>query len=362
MKNIIKITAALSAVIMLTGCGQRIEETPAEPVQTTAEAVTEATDVTEESGTDTAKVTEKAPEPVKTLTSTEEFFTIFNGADISTARIADNIDDAIKAVNEDISVSELSLENVKKAVEDNALSSSLFSFSMNGASGILPSESADGDIFACGYTLDDTEYTVVFGSDKVTTFSETSKYVNTCGEADYLAFCAERDGQIMLMPVAAGNSDCGIYGVIPVAEYMGYDMTGVASFKGIPDSFHIRITDIEDDDSGNTSIYYTIDSSFEDEIYFRCGNIFLNGEDITANIDEETSDIMKGSGYIDFNGLKINDNDALYFTGKVYSTEDNSEICSAAVACVADDDDYDNEIDDDNDPDDINDDDESYDD
>ena len=112
MKNIIKITAALSAVIMLTGCGQRIDETPAEPVQTTAEAVTEATDVTEESSTDTAKVTEKAPEPVKTLTSTEEFFTIFNGADISTGRIADNIDDAIKAVNEDNEVMMITTEGV----------------------------------------------------------------------------------------------------------------------------------------------------------------------------------------------------------------------------------------------------------
>ncbi|MGN1417586.1 MAG: hypothetical protein ACI4XF_12125 [Oscillospiraceae bacterium] len=325
-----KIVIAAAAAMLLCGCTEISEEPPhretaEETVSVTTEAVSEtsAPEVTEEEVTQTS-AEEDTPD-------SEDFFSVFEGADYKTGRIADDMDEAMMNLSDDISTAELSLESVKEIMEKDELSDTLFHFAVPHCSGVLPAQSSSGDMFA--FSCEDeegTEYAVILGSAENSDISTADRYVSTCTEVEYLGYCSEQDGQLMIMPIAAGNSQCGIYGVIPVAEQIGYDMSETEEFVGIPESISIALTDSDEE----TRVYYNISHRFEKDVYYVFTNIFLNGSNVTDSISENTSSILKGSGNIDFTDTAIHKGDALYFVGTVYDADSDELICDASFASV----------------------------
>lgn len=332
-KNTVKALAA-ATLICMTGCAKTIEEAPVEHSEASAAEVSEP-EISEEntSGEEISEDTSSTEADEKKPDS-EDFFAIFNGADPISGRIADNMDDAASAVSSEYSVEELSSDSIAAAIESGKLSSTLFRFTMNGNSGILSSDSYEGDYFACEYNPDgSSDYVIVFGSSDETTYREADKYISACSTADYLALCTENDGQVILMPIAAGNSDCGIYGVIPNAEYMGYDMSATKSFGGIPESFNIRVTGASVS-GGITTVYCKLDERFSEDVYFKCEKIFLNGENISEKADADSTEKLENNGVYIFTDCEMKDGDALYFYGKICLTEDDSELYETGTAAV----------------------------
>ncbi|MGN0695182.1 MAG: hypothetical protein ACI4J5_00280 [Oscillospiraceae bacterium] len=328
MKRSIMIAAAAAAMI-LCGCTEISEDSPHR--ETSVSAVPETSEtVTETSAPETAE-TETEPQTEEAAPDSEEFFSLFEGADYRSGRIADDMTEAMMSLSEDISTAELSLESVKELMEKDELSETLFHFAVPHCSGVLPAESSSGDMYAFGYEDEEgTEYAVILGSAENSDLSRADKYVSTCTEVEYLGYCSEQDGQLMIMPIAAGNSQCGIYGVIPVAEQIGYDMSGTQEFDGIPESISISLTASVE----GARVYYSVSHRFENDVYYVFTNIFLNGNNITDSISEETSSILKGSGDIGFSDVDIHSGDALYFVGTVYNADSDELICDAAFASV----------------------------
>lgn len=328
MKRII-VTAAFAAAMILCGCTEIAEEpphedTPEEIVSVTSETISEtAAPEVQEDGPQTA--------PYEEIPDSEDFFSVFEGADYKTGRIADDMNEAIMSLPDDITAAELSLESVKEIMEKDELSDTLFHFAVPHCSGVLPAQSSSGDMFAFSFEDEEgTEYAVILGSAEGSELSRADKYVSTCTEVEYLGYCSEQDGQLMIMPIAAGNSQCGIYGVIPVAEQIGYDMSDTAEFDGIPESISISLSGSEETDR----VSYTISHRFENDVYYVFTNIFLNGSNVTDNISEDTSSILKSSGNIGFTDTEVRPGDALYFVGSVYSADSDELICDASFASV----------------------------
>lgn len=325
-KNVI---AAAAAAMILCGCTEISEDPPHR--ETTVEVISETPEAVSE--TIAPEVQEEEPQsaPEEDTPNSEDFFSVFEGADYGTGRIADDMNDAILSLPDDISTTELSLENVKELMEKDELSDTLFHFAVPRCSGVLPAESSSGEMFAFSYEDNEgTEYAVILGSAENSNLSRADRYVSTCTEVEYLGYCSEQDGQLMIMPIAAGNSQCGIYGVIPVAEQIGYDMSETAEFEGIPDSISISLTASEE----ASRVYYSVSHRFENDVYYVFTNVFLNGSNITNSISEDTSSILKGSGNIDFTDIEIRSGDALYFVGTVYDADSDELICDAAFASV----------------------------
>lgn len=332
-KNTVKALAA-AMLICMTGCAKAIEEEPVEPSETSATEISEP-EISEENTSEEAVSEDiNVTEPDEKKPDAEDFFAFFSGADPVSGRIADNMDEAASAVSSEYSVEELSFENINGAIDSGNLSSTLFRFTMNGNSGILPSDSYEGNYFACEYNPDDSsDYVIIFGSGDVTTYREADKYISACGTAEYLALCTENDGQVILMPIAAGNSDCGIYGVIPNAEYMGYDMSMTESFDGIPESFSIRVTGASES-GGMTTVYCKLDERFSEDVYFKCEKIFLNSENISEKVDADSTEKLENNGVFIFSDCEMKDGDALYFYGKICLIEDDSELYESGTAAV----------------------------
>lgn len=328
MKKKIVIAAAAAAMI-LCGCTEISEEPPHR--ETTAEVVSETTEAVTETSAPEVQEEEPQPAPEEDTPDSEDFFSVFEGADYRTGRIADDMNDAILSLSDDISAAELSLESVKELMEKDELSDTLFHFAVPHCSGVLPAQSSSGEMFAFSYEDDEgTEYAVILGSAENSDISRADRYVSTCTEVEYLGYCSEQDGQLMIMPIAAGNSQCGIYGVIPVAEQIGYDMSETAEFDGIPESISISLTASEE----ASRVYYSVSHRFENDVYYVFTNVFLNGSNVTDSISEDTSSILKGSGNIDFTDIEIQSGDALYFVGTVYDADSDELICDAAFASV----------------------------
>ncbi|MGN0692712.1 MAG: hypothetical protein ACI4K7_10225 [Oscillospiraceae bacterium] len=327
MKKKIVIAAAAAAII-LCGCTEISEEPPhkerEEVLSETEETVSE---------TSAPEVTETTPQSVieEEPPDSEDFFSVFEGADYRTGRIADDMNAAIMSLTDDMPLAELSLESVKELMEKDELSDTLFHFAVPHCSGVLPAQSSSGDMYAFSYEDEEgTEYAVILGIAENSELSRADKYVSTCTEVEYLGYCSEQDGQLMIMPIAAGNSQCGIYGVIPVAEQIGYDMSETAEFDGIPESISISLTASEE----ASRVYYSVSHRFEKDVYYVFTNIFLNGNNITDSISEDTSSILKGSGNIDLTDMEIHSGDALYFVGTVYDADSDELICDASFASV----------------------------
>lgn len=328
MKKKIVIAAATAAMI-LCGCTEISEEPPHR--ETTEEVVSETTEAVTETSAPEVQEEEPQPAPEEDTPDSEDFFSVFEGADYRTGRIADDMNDAILSLSDDISAAELSLESVKELMEKDELSDTLFHFAVPHCSGVLPAQSSSGEMFAFSYEDDEgTEYAVILGSAENSDISRADRYVSTCTEVEYLGYCSEQDGQLMIMPIAAGNSQCGIYGVIPVAEQIGYDMSETAEFDGIPESISISLTASEE----ASRVYYSVSHRFEKDVYYVFTNVFLNGSNVTDSISEDTSSILKGSGNIDFTDIEIQSGDALYFVGTVYDADSDELICDAAFASV----------------------------
>lgn len=328
--------AAVSAAVLLCGCTEISSASPPEDIvsvtvsETASETAAPETEPPEE---EEPQLTEEEVPP-----DSEDFFSdYFSSADYKTGRIADDMDSAMLSLNEELSCAELSVENVKEIMANDGLSDTLFRFAVPRCDGVLPAQSSAGDMYAFSFSDDEgTEYAVILGSGESSDISEADKYVSTCTEVEYLAFCSERDGQLALMPIAAGNSDCGIYGVIPVAEYCGYDMSETEEFEGISDSITVSLFASEEEGR----VYYSIDHRFKNDVYYVFSSIFLNGGNVTGSISEETSSIMKASGSISFTDTEISEGDALYFVGTVYDSESDELICDASFAVIVGEPDY----------------------
>lgn len=328
MKKIIA-AAAVSAAVLLCGCTEISSEAPREETvtETASETVTETSAPEIQPAEAETQITEEEKAP-----DSEDFFSdYFENSDYKTGRIADDMNSALLSLKEDYSAAELSVENIKEIMGNDGLSDTLFRFSVPRCDGVLPAQSSAGDMFAFGFSDEEgTEYAVILGSEDSSDISDADKYVSTCTEVEYLAFCSERDGQLALMPIAAGNSQCGVYGVLPVAEYCGYDMSDTEEFEGIPDSISVSLSVSEDG-----GVYYTVSHRFENDVYYVFDSIFLNGGNMTDSISEETSSVMKGSGSIAFNDTQIVSGDAFYFVGTVYDADTDELICDASFAAVA---------------------------
>lgn len=324
-----RIITAAAALVILCGCA-RISDEPyyAEDTAPSETEITEATDEPEEETT----AEEETSAPVRQLESAD-FFALFRGSDPVTGRIADNIDEAIATLAPGVSVAELSEESIKEITINGTLAGQLFRFSVENCDGIITAASDDGDMNAFSFTdSEDTEYIVLLGNTATTTLSSADKYISTCTQVDYLGYCAEREGSYVLMPVAAGNEECGIYGVIPNALLMGFDMSAAEDFAGIPDSITIRTAGAEKRDGDIFRLFCRIDSRFERDVYYVFTNVFLNGENVTENISENTSFRLDGAGSIDFADMELSEGDFLYFLGSVYESETDDLICEAPLA------------------------------
>lgn len=328
MKRKILIVAAAAAMI-LCGCTEIAEdpphkETSEETVSVTSETVSEASETEPPEEVTAPPAEEDTPD-------SEDFFSVFEGADYRSGRIADDMTDAVMCLSDDISTAELSSESVKEIMEKDELSDTLFHFAVPRCSGVLPAQSSSGDMYAFSFEDEEgTEYAVILGSAENSDISRADKYVSTCTEVEYLGYCSEQDGQLMVMPIAAGNSQCGIYGVVPVAEQIGYDMSDTEEFDGIPQSISISLSASDD----GTRVYYGISHRFENDVYYVFTNVFLNGNNITDSIDRDTSSILKGSGDIAFTDIDVREGDALYFVGTVYDADTDELICDASFASV----------------------------
>ena len=325
-----RIIAAAAALVILCGCA-RISDEPyyAEDTAPPETEITEDTDEPEEETT----AEEETAAPVRQLESAD-FFALFRGSDPVTGRIADNIDEAIATLAPGVSVAELSEESIKEiTVNNGTLAGQLFRFSVENCDGIITAASDDGDMNAFSFTdSEDTGYIVLLGNTSTTTSSAADKYISTCTQVDYLGYCAEREGSYVLMPVAAGNEECGIYGVVPNALLMGFDMSAAEEFAGIPDSITIRTAGAEKRDEDVFRLFCRIDSRFECGVYYVFTNVFLNGENVTENITENTSFRLEGAGSIDFADMELSEGDFLYFLGSVYESETDDLICEAPLA------------------------------
>lgn len=324
-----RIIAAAAALVILCGCA-RISDEPyyAEDADPPETEMTEDTGEPEEE----APAEEETSAPVRRLEAAD-FFALFRGSDPVSGRIADNIDEAVAALAPGVSVAELSEESIKEITVDGTLAGQLFRFSVESCDGIITAASDDGDMNAFSFTdSEDTQYIVLLGSTAATALSSADKYISTCTQVDYLGYCAEREGSYVLMPVAAGNEECGIYGVIPNALLMGFDMSASEAFEGIPDSITVRTAGAEKRDEDIFRLFCRIDSRFERDVYYVFTNVFLNGENVTENITENTSFRLEGAGSIDFTDMELSEGDFLYFLGSVYESETDDLICEAPLA------------------------------
>lgn len=327
-----KIIISIALILLLCGCA-RISEEPVTQadVQYSETEITEETTAAAEEET-TEQETAAEPQPLYSA----DFFALFNGSDPITGRIADDMDGAVGTLAAGVSVAELSEESIKEITQNGSLAGQLFRFSTESSGGILTAASDDGDMNAFSFTdSEDTEYIVLLGSTDTTTAAAADKYISTCTRVDYLGYCAERNGSYVLMPVAAGNAESGIYGVIPNALLMGFDMSDTEEFAGIPDSISIRTAGAEKRDGGIFRLFCRLDSRFDRDVYYVFTNMFLNGENITDKITEDTSFRLEGAESVDLADIEIKDGDVLYFLGSVYESETDDLICDTPLAVEA---------------------------
>lgn len=321
-----------TALLLLCGCARISEEpvTQADVQYSETETAEETTAASEE---ETAEQ-ETAAEPQPLYSA--DFFALFEGADPVTGKIADDMDSTVGTLAAGVSVAELSAESIKEITQNGSLAGQLFRFSTDSSGGILTAASDGGDMNAFSFTdSEETEYIVLLGSTETTTAAAADKYISTCTRVDYLGYCAERNGSYVLMPIAAGNAEIGIYGVIPNALLMGFDMSGTEEFAGIPDSVSIRTAGAEKREDGTFRLFCRLDSRFDREVYYVFTNMFLNGGNITDKITEDTSFRLEGAGNIDFSDIEIKDGDVLYFLGSVYESETDDLICDTSLAVEA---------------------------
>lgn len=323
----IMLPASLAAAVLLSSC-TKIAEIPIPEEETTVSETTysriEIIEDTETSVTEEQKL------------SSEDFFAIFSGADVKSGKIADSMSEAVTNLSPDIPVKTLSKENIELAEADGKLSETLFEFTVPRCEGVLRSESSDGEMFAFSFSdEEDTEYAVILGSGESATVYRADKYISTCTETEYLAYCSVHDGNIILMPIAAGNSDCGIYGVVPIAKYMGYDMSETAEFDGIPDSVSLTFAGAESTEDGKR-LYFHLENRFEEDVYYSFSGVFINGENVSDKVSEDFEPRLEEAGSVDFTeNIEVKNGDALYFVGAVYKSENDELICEASLAVIA---------------------------
>ena len=352
-----------AALLLLAACSEKKEASPAEaaaPGNTVSETVTE-TDISvtvlndETSGTgsvsmltfptslsetDEEETVSEETAPEETVSeedgpdeySCERLLMIFGNADPSTGFIGKNMKNVLKGIHEDIPIKRLTEKNISAAKETGTTGKVLFAFSINRSNGLLPITLDGKTYYASGFTSESGEpYTAVFGNSDICSPKEAARYINTCGRADYIAFCAETENGTVLIPIAAGTPEDGIYTVIPNAEMMGYDMSGVKPFSGIKNSFGIYITGTDySEEDGVLSLYYETVSSFPADNYFLCDEIFIAGEPIPEEFANEFPITLYSRGTVRLNAPQPSEDDVFFFSGKICAGEE--ELCSAGIS------------------------------
>lgn len=316
----------IASVTMLSSCTKISEDYSVyDESHESTESVTESRHIVIED------VPEETTSEEEKLTA-EDFFEVFDSADSKSGRIADNMDLAVESLPDETVCKELTLSNITESDNENVL----YRFTVENCEGLLISDSDTGNMYAFAYMLDDeTEAAVIIGSSMYSTLSEADKYISTCESVDYLAYLSESDGKYMLLPIAAGNSECGIYGVIPNAKYMGYDMTDTDEFKGIPNSLMLSVTGVQNSEEGQ-EVYFYLDSRFDEEIYFSVSDIYVNGENVTDKISADDNQItLEKAGSIAFSENVLKSDDALYLTGEIHSAVNDDIISECSLALIA---------------------------
>ena len=328
------------SVILLAGCAHKLEEadfaeeTFSETAAETSVVLQEATEPVIQTGS-TVTEAETTPE-TEYVPTAEDFLLMFENADLSTGKLGSNMKEVLKLVHDDIHVKKLTAHNIAAAFTGGCAESTLFAFSVSESSGILPITAGDEEFYAMSFrTGDEENFTALFGKRSLTEPADAMRYVNTCGRADYLAFCSKSGNDYFLIPIAAGTSRDGIYAVLPNLSIMGYDVSAVENFSGITQDYSIYITDYAyDEETSMLAIEYKTSNTFSSEIYFQCEEIFIGGEVIPEDYINDFPQILYDKGVIvlrapEYEGEGV---PVYYFRGAIYSAETDDELCEAGIA------------------------------
>lgn len=223
-KNTALIIAAAMLAAALSGCS--LFKTNA-PDETNDKPWTE---IEVETAAPVTEISAPAVQSKKGITTMDEMFGMFSYADKSTGYIADTapeIDTALVNSGK-MYVKELSAQNIVDDIANGNDDATLYKFTMYNSS---PAELVGDDTsgtYISRITLDETDFTVIFGTAGTTTSEEVSAYSSEGTTWEYWAFAAmNKAGTYILTPIIAGSEETGYWAVRPVLILAKFDVSGM---------------------------------------------------------------------------------------------------------------------------------------
>lgn len=344
--------AVMAALVAMTGCGNKEQQTTAETA-TVQETVTEETTQEETTTEEKEKETEKDTEvsSLKKLfgkadsAEEDEIDEVFSNSDERTGYLGATSKEITKNLEAcGITVDDLSRINMLYYEDEDAI----FHFVMYNEDSLQAVDTGYGKSFMTQLVYDEEEFYVLFGSDEAVEYEEALVYCEEGTMVEYWAVGSVEDDTYLLVPIVAGNEENGYYIVRTALESTGVDMSGTMSLveQGIDfrtdssagsnpikteltgeEYIYLEITGTEGD-AESLVVNYEITNTYPVDVYISDAVIELNGVDITdstvAFFEAEAGKTMEDCFFID--GYELKSGDEIVISGMLTDNETMDDI------------------------------------